>query len=101
MEHLNFYAMFEIFYMPQMTAPNNANLKKKKFEVSNENVVHEEDEEYEESKSHLGSRNKTLEQKEEQDEDEYGWEEETKEKEVKEEDAKESGVKVGKEEEEY
>lgn len=37
MEHLNFYAMFEIFYMPQMTAPN---LKKKKFEVSNENVVH-------------------------------------------------------------
>lgn len=62
MEHLNFYAMFEIFYMPQMTAPN---MKKKKFEVSNENVVHEEDEEYEESKSHLGSRNKTLEHKEE------------------------------------
>ncbi len=41
MEHLNFYAMFQIFYMPQMTAaPANANLKKKKFEVSNENVVH-------------------------------------------------------------
>lgn len=54
--------MFEIFYMPQMTNPNpnNPNNKKKKFEVANENVVHEEDEEYEESKSHLGSRNKTL-----------------------------------------
>lgn len=37
MEHLNFFAMFEIFYMPQMApaAGNSANpnMKKKKFEV--------------------------------------------------------------------
>ena len=42
MEHLIFYAMFEIFYMQQMN-PNpasNPNSKKKKFEVANENVVH-------------------------------------------------------------
>ena len=43
MEHLNFYAMFEIFYMPQMNPNPVANPKKKKFEVANENVVHEED----------------------------------------------------------
>jgi hypothetical protein len=61
--------------MPQMNPNPNANpaSKKKKFEVANENVVHEEDEEYEESKSHLGSRNKTLEHKDEHDED-YEWE---------------------------
>jgi len=47
MDHLNFYAMFEIFYMPQITAQANPNaaqgqgMKKKKFEVSHENVVHE------------------------------------------------------------
>jgi hypothetical protein len=37
MDHLNFYAMFEIFYMPQMANSNgNANAnKKKKFEVAN------------------------------------------------------------------
>lgn len=36
MEHLNFYAMFEIFYMPQITASaansgNPQGMKKKKF----------------------------------------------------------------------
>ena len=44
MDHLNFYAMFEIFYMPQITSAANSNpqsMKKKKFEVSHENVVHE------------------------------------------------------------
>ena len=33
MEHLNFFAMFEIFYMPQMASQPSATAKKKKFEV--------------------------------------------------------------------
>jgi hypothetical protein len=42
MEHLNFYAMFEIFYMPQITAQpvTNNTMKKKKFEVEKEQIVH-------------------------------------------------------------
>ena len=78
--------MFEIFYMPQMTAPvtnQPQQPNKNKFQVNQENIVQEEDEEYEESKSHLGSRQKTLEQRDEEEEEgegegeEYGWEEES------------------------
>ena len=45
MNHLNFFAMFEIFYMPQMNNQSaNPQHNKKKFEV--EQIVQEEDEEY-------------------------------------------------------
>lgn len=47
MEHLNFFSMFEIFYMPQMNSnSNNGGNNKKKFEMEQEQIVQEEDEEY-------------------------------------------------------
>lgn len=74
MNHLNFFAMFEIFYMPQMNSTPAANSaggqNKKRFEVENEKIVEEEDEEYEDSKSHLEkSRKRTLEHKEKEEEE--------------------------------
>lgn len=53
MDHLNYYTMFEIFYMPNQSAvdqqvgavgPDQPN--KKKFQVDHSQVVKEEDEEY-------------------------------------------------------
>lgn len=82
--------------MPQMNA-NSAGgsaQNKKKFEVEHEQIVQEEDQEYEESKSHLGSRNKTLEHKDKEDEEEYVWQQ--SESKVK---NKQSRVSEGKEEE--
>lgn len=45
MNHLNFFAMFEIFYMPQMNTSEEAGgaTNKKKFEVETEKIVEEED----------------------------------------------------------
>lgn len=74
LHHLNFHVMLEIFYMPQITPPPNSHHPRKKFEVEHEQVVHEEDEEYEESKSHLGSKKVTLE-REEDAEDSFPLEE--------------------------
>jgi len=72
LERLNYFAFFEIFYIPQeegdaaLNAQGQKKLggqppvdKKKRFEV--DHVVKEEDEEYEESRSHVDqSRQKTL-----------------------------------------
>lgn len=63
LDHLNIYNLFEIFYMPQTEEPIKEGPMQKitgknKFKMI-ETVVKEEDEEYEESKSFLDSKQKS------------------------------------------
>lgn len=63
LDHLNIYNLFEIFYMPAQEIVEPVGGKhhggKPKYNMI-ESVVKEEDEEYEESKSFMDSRQKTL-----------------------------------------